>query len=197
MAQKNAPKKVDLYTATPEYQNFVASRRALPLFGIGRLERSCIYYFEYAGPKAKEDTALIMLVDSERSNSMYFDYDPEQPTSVERAGQPYPQSFTRKNKFTGATSTFLSKSYMQGRKYSKTPRKSTALGNQYFAAIRLDTLAPFLVSELIERYGKRRYVTMIDALKIKFYNGEGYRIFNKNYVSNFAALDPDDYLNAL
>jgi len=34
---------------------------------------------------------------------------------------------------------------------------------------------------------------MLDALKIKFYSGEGYRVFNKNYVSNFAAIDPDNY----
>ena len=193
MVKKNTPKKLDLYNATPEFQNFVATRRALPLIGLGRVENSCIYYFEYNGPNSREDTALIMLVDTDRSNSMYFNYEPFQHTSVEMAGLPYPPLITRRNKFTGKTSSRVSKSFLRNRKYPKKPRKSLAVGNQYFAGIRLDTLAPFLVSELISRYGKRRNVTMLDALKIKFYSGEGYRVFNKNYVSNFAAIDPDNY----
>ena len=85
MGKKNTPKKLDLYNATPEFQNFVATRRALPLIGLGRVENSCLYYFEYNGPKSKEDTALIMLVDTDRSNSMYFNYEPFKHTSVEMA----------------------------------------------------------------------------------------------------------------
>jgi len=197
MAKINKAKKIDLYTATPEFQNFVATRRALPLFGMGRVENSCVYYFEYNGPKSKEDTALVMLVERRGQESQYFDYDPEQPTSVSKAGQPYPQTINRYNRFTGARTSKESKCWKKGRKYLKKPRKSTKLGNQYFAAIRLDSLAPFLVSELISRYGNRRYITMTDALKIKFYTGQGYRIFDKNFVSNFASLDPNIYLNTL
>tara|TARA_R110000824_G_scaffold315658_1_gene502818 strand:- start:31 stop:624 length:594 start_codon:yes stop_codon:yes gene_type:complete len=197
MAQINKAKKIDLYTATPEYQNFIATRRSLPLFGIGRVENSCVYYFEYSGPKSKEDTALVMLVERQGTESQYFDYDPEQPTSVDKQGQPYAPTVNFLNKFTGARKTRISKSWQKGRKYLKKPRKSTKVGNQYFAAIRLDSLAPFLVSELISRYGKRRYITMNDALKIKFFTGQGYRIFNKNFVSNFTSIDPDEYINVL
>ena len=202
MAKINKAKKIDLYTATPEYQNFVATRRSLPLLGLGRVQNSCVYYFEYSGPKSKEDTALVILVERQGTESQYFNYDPEQPTSITKAGQPYASTVNFFNKFTGARKTRISKSGQKGRKYlsvkaKSQPRKSTKIGNQYFAAIRLDALAPFLVSELISRYGKRRYITMNDALKIKFYTGQGYRIFNKNFVSNFATIDPDEYINTL
>ena len=195
MANINKVKKIDLYTATPQYQNFVATRRALPIFGLGRVTKSCVYYFNYSGPKSKEDTALVMLAERKGTESQYFDYTPEQPTSVTKAAQPYDALNMRTNHFTKTSKVTHSKSYARKRKYLKTPRKTTKVGKQYFAAIRLDALAPFLVSELISRYGKQRYITMNDALKIKFYTGQGYRIFNKNFVTNFSSIDPDMYVS--
>jgi hypothetical protein len=203
-----AQKKIDLYTATPEYQTFVASRRALPLRNIGRVKNSCVYYFQYKGPKSTRETALVMLVDTDRSDGMFFNYDEFQSTSRRRAGMPYRPVNIYWNKFKGSGKTTRSKSYfrfskvnpgkqLKPRKYGRKPRHSKALGEKYFAAIRLDTLAPFLVAELISRYGKRRYVTMRDALKIKFYNGEGYRVFNYDYVDDFHTISPDDYVQTL
>ena len=189
MENINKAKKIDLYTATPQYQNFVATRRALPIFGLGRVTKSCVYYFNYSGPKSKEDTALVMLVERKGTESQYFDYTPEQPTSVTKAAQPYDALNMRTNHFTKTSKVTHSKSYARKRKYLKTPRKTTKVGKQYFA------LAPFLVSELISRYGKQRYITMNDALKIKFYTGQGYRIFNKNFVTNFSSIDPDMYVS--
>jgi len=77
----------------------------------------------------------------------------------------------------------------------KKPRPSQAKGDTYIAGIRLDTLGPITLMNIMERFGGRKSINLREAETLQLFTKEGYRIYDTRKMREFSYIPTEELLN--